>query len=240
VWEIPDEEPGTLVELFAAEDSRGQNLVLYAVRDADAFRRSTEAINATVDPNELILAVQTCISLHLNPIGRLADQRRRLRCTAERARTAAAPQEFLTSLGEIERQAWLWRLTDLGLSYPDDPHIMADLRNMAAGLDDMCARGALLDRGGRSKYLAFGRLISDLARIFETATGRAAAITRNHYRSGGYSGRFWNLVEVIRPIAAAIIEVSGAGSLAFPANEPARGRYIESLLAAQKARAATR
>ncbi len=218
-------------------------LVYYALRDTNAFRRSAEAVGAAVDPHELILAVDTCIGLHLNPIGRLADQRRRMRLTADRARTATAPQEFLASLDEIERQAWLWRLTDLGLSYPDDLRIMADLRNMAAGLDGMLARGALLDVGGRSKYLAFGRLISDLARIFETATRRPAAVTRDHHRPGGYSGRYWDFVEIIRPAPAAIVEASGAGSLVFPANEPARGRYIENLLAAarvQKARAALR
>ena len=41
------------------------------------------------------------------------------------------------------------------------------LRNMAAGLDGMLARGALKEAGGRSKMAAFERLIRDLARIFE-------------------------------------------------------------------------
>jgi hypothetical protein len=241
IWEIPDEAPGTLAEISAAEDSRCQNFVFYALRDATAFRRSAEAIGAALDPYELILAVQTCVVLHLNRLGRLADQRRRMRLTADRARTAAAPQEFLSSLDEIERQAWLWRLTDLGLSYPDDPRIMADLRNMAAGLDGMLARGAFMDRGGRPKMAAFERLVRDLARVFKDAAGRPAGLS--DYRRDDpprYAGQFWHLIEIIRPIVAEIISKSGEPPLAQPAGELARGRFIERVLTAARQTEAAR
>jgi hypothetical protein len=230
VWRLPDEAPGTLDEIFDAEDSRAQNLVLYQIRKVDGFRRCWEAIGATGNPYELIGAVMICINAHLHPRSRIADHRRRMRLTAKRAHTVATAQEFSSTLGQFEREAWLWRLKDLGLTYPTDPRIVADLRNLAAGLDSMLARGALMDRGGRSKMAAFELLIRHLARVFERAAGRPATVTRDHHRTEGYSGRFWDFVEVVRPIAADIIETSGAGLLTQPATEYARGKYIEEVL----------
>jgi hypothetical protein len=231
VWNLPDEAPGTLGEIFDAEDSRAQSLILYQIRKVDGFRRCWQAIGATGDPYELIGAVMICIDTHLHPRIRGADHRRRMRLIAERAHTAATPQEFSSTLDQTEREAWLWRVKDLGLTYPTDPRIAADLRNLAAGLDRMLT-SALLDRGGRPKMAAFERLIKELAHIFQRATGRRAALTRNHHRAEGYSGRFWNFVEIVRPITAAIIETSGAGLLAQPTTAYARGKYIEEVLKA--------
>jgi len=181
VWEIPDEEPGTLADIFDAEDSRRQNLVLYALRDARAFRRCAAAIGAAVDPYELILAVMSCINAHLRPPDRLADYRRRMRITAKSAHAAAeALQELSSSMDEIERAAWLWRLKDLGIS-TRQTHTSSPISATWRLASIACLLGgALKDRGGRSKMAAFERLLQDLARIFERATGRPPTITRNH------------------------------------------------------------
>jgi hypothetical protein len=229
VWEIPDEEPGTLAEIFAAEDSRRQNLVLYALRDANAFRRSAEVIGKPVDPYELILAVMACISEHLFWPAHFDEHRRwlgehrpQLRRFAKRLRAAAAAHE------KSSEPIWWWWLRlpdgrDLG-------GIVADLRRLADDIDRRLDDGALKDREGRPRMLAFRRLIRDLASVFERAAGHRAAVTRDHYRPEGYSGRFWGFVEIVRPVAAAIIEQSGAGVLAEPATDLARGKYIEETI----------
>jgi hypothetical protein len=188
VWRLPDETPGTLEEIFAAEDSRAQNLVLYEIRKVDGFRRSCEAIDAKVDPYDLILAVMTCIHAHLHPLDRPADRRRRLQLNAKRARTAMTAEEFLAALDNPFRDAWLWRLKDSGFEYPADPRIITDLRNLAIGLEDMLTRGALKETGGRPSMAAFKRLIQELARVFECATGRRAAVTRAHNGDEPYKG----------------------------------------------------
>jgi hypothetical protein len=230
-WRLPGEAPGTLAEIFAAEDSRAQNLVLSALRDANGFRRCAEAIGIAANPYDLIGAVMGCISVHLHPMARLADIRRRMRLTAQRARGAAAAlQEFSSSMDQIERAAWLWRLKDLRIPDPTDPRVIRDLRNLAAGLDSVLARGAFKDRGGRSKMAAFDRLLQSLARVFEDTTGERATLTYNPY-GPRYEGRFWEFVEIVRPIAAAIIAKSRVEPLAEPKTDLARGKFIERALA---------
>src|SRR6202040_1629587 len=113
-----------------------------------------------------------------------------------------------------------------GAPDPTDPRLISELHDMASVLPP----GAFKDEGGRRKMRAFEYLIRRLARAFETATGRRATLTRDHYGSSAYSGRFWNFVEIIRPVAAAIIETSEAGSLAQPETEVARGKFIEGVL----------
>jgi hypothetical protein len=54
VWTLPDEEPGALEEIFAAEDGRRQNLVLYEIRKVDGFCECWEAIGTPGDPYDLI------------------------------------------------------------------------------------------------------------------------------------------------------------------------------------------
>jgi hypothetical protein len=230
IWNLRDEAPGTLEEIFAAEDSRPQNLVLYEIRKDDGFRKCWEAIGAPGDPYDLIQAVTSCISCHLKPLDRVADHRRELCLVARRAEAAAKALEELATAINRGRDGWTLRLNEAGLPDPTDARTIANLRNLATGLDDMLARGALSDRGGRSKMVAFERLIRDLAGVFQRATGRPAAVTRDHHRPEGYSGRYWDFVEIVRPIATAIIETSGAGSLRQPATEPARGKFIESVL----------
>jgi hypothetical protein len=135
-------------------------------------------------------------------------------------------------MDQIERTAWLCRLKDLGLSDPADPRVIRDLANLAAGLDSMLARGAFLDRGSRPKMAAFGRLIQDLARIFERTTGQRAGLSYYQYADPPrYEGRFWDLVEIVRPVAAAIIAKSGCPHLAEPKRDFARGKFIERALA---------
>jgi hypothetical protein len=92
-----------------------------------------------------------------------------LRILARRAEAAAKALEELSSAinRNRSRDGWSWRFREAGFADPTDPRTIADLRNMAAGLDGMLARGALKEAGGRSKMAAFERLIRDLARIFE-------------------------------------------------------------------------
>jgi hypothetical protein len=233
VWRLPNEAPGTLREIFDAEDSRRQNLVLCAFRKVDGFRRCWTAIGKQGDPYRLIDAVMTCISWHLNPIDRLAEHRRRMRMAANRANAAAfALQELSTSIDQIGRDGWLLRLKGTGLPDPTDPRIIADLHNLGAGLDRMLARGAFRDEGGRPKMLAFARLIQSLARVFEDSTGERAGLTLNqHADPPRYEGRFWDLVEIVRPIVAEIIARSRTGAFAEPNSGRARGKFIERMLA---------
>ena len=231
VWKLPDEKPGTLAEIFASEDSRRQNLVLHELKRANAFRRCAEPIGVAVDPYDLILAVMGCINWHLNPLYRPADHRRELKTFARRVRVAATALNELSSvLDQQGRLGWSARLELSGLPDPTNPQIVKDLFNLATGIEGTLARGAFKDRGGRSKMRAFEHLILRLARIFEDATGRRAAITRDHYRDAGYSGRFWEFVEIVRPVAASIIETSGEGSLEQPISELGRGKYVEEAL----------
>ena len=219
VWHLAGELPGTLEEIFAAEDSRRQNLALVEIRKVDGFRRCSEVAGAPVDPYELILAVMACISFHLRPLGRGSRHRRELRRLSHAAEKAANALEELATAISPSSQAWEWRLREARLSDPTDPRLVSHLRDLAVGLDDLLARGGFEDKGGRSKMMAFEQLVRNLARIFERSTGQRATLTHDHYRVGGYRGRFWNFVEIIRPIVAAIIQTSGAGSLAQPTTD---------------------
>ena len=80
---------------------------------------------------------------------------------------------------------------------PSNPRIIADLRNLAAGLKSTLARGALMDSGGAPKKAALDRLVQGLARVFENATGRLAGLTDSrHAHPPRYEDRFWDLVEM--------------------------------------------
>lgn len=172
-----------------------------------------------------------CIAVHLRPEYRLADHHRELRMAAQNYKKAAMALEELTrSTDRGWRVGFLTGLSEAGFSDPTDPRMIAHLRNIAASLDRLLTRGAFKDMGGAPRMRAFGALIRELARVFEDATGKTAAITRDHYRPEGYSGRFWDFVEIVRPIVAAVIGISGAGSLAQPKNEVARGKFIEEFL----------
>ena len=230
VWHLPGERPGTLEEIFAAEDSRRQNLALVEIRKVDGFRKCSEVAGAPVDPYDLILAVMVCISFHLHPLDRRSHHRRELRLLSQAAEKAAkALEELATAISQSGRQAWEWRLCEAGFSDPTDPRLISHLRDLSAGLDYSLAQG-FKDRGGRSRMMAFEQLVRNLARIFERTTGQPATLTRDHFRVVGYSGRFWDFVEIIRPITAAIIETSGTGPLEQPASEIAHGRFIEKVL----------
>jgi hypothetical protein len=107
VWKLPEEEPGTLTEIFASEDSRRQNLILLELQRVNAFRRCAEAIGVAVDPYDLILAVMSCINWHLNPLYRPADHRRKLKTFASRARIAAtALSKLSSSIDQAGRLGW--------------------------------------------------------------------------------------------------------------------------------------
>ena len=171
VWELPDEKPGTLKEIFAAEDSRRQNLVLYEIRKVDGFRKCWEAIGAAGDPYHLILAVVICVAFHLRPEYRVADHRRELRMAARHYEKAAmALEELARSTDRVGRVEFLTGLRVAGLSDPTDPRMIAHLRNIAASLDRLLTRGVFKDTGGRPRMRAFAGLIWELAQVFENAT----------------------------------------------------------------------
>jgi hypothetical protein len=223
--DLPDEQPGALREIWAADDSRESDLILSEIYKVDGVRRCEEAVGVAVDPCALVDAVSSCISGHLYLLlpEELADRRRVIRVIAQRAEAAAKALEDLSlPMDQRNRAAWLERLKGLGLSDPTDPRVIKELRNVATQLGNMLPRGA----DGRPRMEAFELLIRDLARTYERATGRQARVTRG---PGGYSGKFWDLVEVLRPIAASIIETSGEGVLAQPTTELARGKFIERL-----------
>jgi hypothetical protein len=223
VWSLSDEKPGTLKEIFDAEDSRRSALAFVEINKLDGFRACSEAVGAPVDPDDLMLAVMGCINIHLHPLSRLADYRRELRKIALCAEDAAKALERLaTVIEETGRENWIRH----GAPDPTDRRLISELRNIASPRPP----GAFKDKGGRRKMRAFEYLIQRLARAFEAATGRRAGLTRGHHKSSRYSGKFWNLVEIIRPVPAAIIETSGIGSLAQPATEGARGKFIEDVL----------
>jgi hypothetical protein len=229
VWRLPDEAPGTLAEIFDAEDSRRQNLVLFEIRKVDGFRKCWETIGKPGDPYDLIFVVMCCIIWHLNPLKRLADYRRELRDVARHAGDAAAALEKLSSAMEWGgRRGWLWRLEHAGLPDPTDPRTIENLRKMATGLEAMIANGGFRDQGGRPKLLAFQYLIKGLARVFETATGRRPTVTWSEYR-GEYSGKFLDFVEIVRPIVSDIVKTSGR-PLAQPNNNVALGKFIQDQL----------
>jgi hypothetical protein len=237
VWRLPGEAPGTLAEIFAAEDSRAQSLVLYELREVDGFRRCWEAIGASGNSHELIGAVMVCINQHLTPLNRPADHRRRMRVAANRAHAAAvALYELSSSMNEVERIAWLWRLESQRLPDPTDPRIIAEIRNLAARLGYVVARGHK-DQGGPSKKMAFERLISRLADVFESATERRATLTYDPSENPPrYRGKFWEFVEIVRPVAAGIIAKSGEPPLTQSVTELARGKFIARALVARRRR----
>ena len=230
VWRLPDEAPGTLAEIFDAEDSRRQNLVLFEIRKVDGFRKCWETIGKPGDPHDLILAVMGCIVWHLNPLKRLADYRRELRDVARHAGDAAAALEKLSSaMGWGVRGGWLWRLDNAGLPDPTDPRTIENLRKMATGLEAMIANGGF-QRPGRT-FEIVGLPISyqrPSKKVFETATGRRPTVTWSEYR-GEYSGEFLNFVEIVRPIVSDIVKTSGR-PLAQPNNNVALGKFIQDKL----------
>jgi len=226
VRRLPDEAPGTLAEIFDAEDSRRQNLILYEFRKVDGFRRCSEAIGSPLDPYDLISAVAACIQCHLNPRKRLAAYRRELFENARCAEQAAAALEQLSSaLGRSGREGWRWRLEREGLPDPTDARTIANLRDLATGFDSMLAKGAFADGGGRPKKAAFDILIHGLAPVFKNATGNGATISWDPYQDK-YSGKFYDFVEIVRQIAADIIETSGK-PLEQPTTHSARGKFIQ-------------
>lgn len=232
VWELPDEKPGTLEEIFGAEDGRRGHLIFSEISKRDGFRMCWQAIRKSGDPDDLVLAVMACINVHLHPQERHASIRRGLQIAACRAEEAAKALEALaTVLSRDARERWVWHYSVAGLPDPTDPRLAASLGDMVTVFfKDLLTSGAFKDQGGRSKMAAFRVLVRRLARVFEQATGSRATVTRNHHKPEGYGGRFLDLVEIVRPIAAAIIETSKAGSLAHPATKAARGKFIEEVL----------
>jgi hypothetical protein len=230
VWHLPNEKPGTLIEIFQAEDSRRQNLILDILdelKKADAFRKCSDVIGALVDPYDLILALVIGIDCHLSPRPRLS-LRLRLQRNAECARAAACALENLSlSIDECGREGWnlrteLWILAD-----PTERKTIESLRKVAAGIDHMLKRDEWISKGGRPRLKVFRRLIIELAGTFERATGRKATVTRTAYKNEGYSGHFLEFVNILYPIVVGVIEISGVGPFEQSADP---GKFIEDTL----------
>jgi hypothetical protein len=230
VWELPGEPPGTLAEIFSAEDSRRNNLILYELRKVDAFGRCWEAIGAKGDGYALIWAIVTCINVHLRvPYGD-AEFCRDLKETSRSAeRVAAALEELKTTTERIGTAGFLAGLKEMGFPDITDPKLAKYLRQMATGLRELAARDAFKTSGGRPQMRAFRHLVDKLARLFEDATQRYPSLTHDENRPGGYGGRFWEFVEVVRPIVVEILERSGS-QLSQPSTPGARGKFIEGVL----------
>jgi hypothetical protein len=140
----------TLEEIFAAEDSRRQSLVLYEIAKVDGFRRCWKAIEAPGDPYHLIFAVMICVAVHLRSQYRVADHRRELRVAAQNCEKAAmALEELARSTDRAGRVGFLAGLSVAGLSDPTDPRMIAHLRSTAASLDRLWARGLWSGRDGQ-------------------------------------------------------------------------------------------
>jgi hypothetical protein len=229
VWELPDEVPGTLEEIFAAEDSRCSNLIIYEFRSVDGFRKCWEAIGVPGDPYDLIGAVRRCIGWHLKPIIRQIDYQNSLRDRVRYTKVATTALEKLSLSINNSSRIGLLSINNARNSDSTVSHTIEYLKTMTITLDSILAK-SLKNKGGRPKKVAFRQLILGLAGAFEGATGNRPTITRNHHVEGGYGGKFWNLVEVVLPIVNKIIQTSRASSLDKPASDGARGKYIEELL----------
>jgi hypothetical protein len=263
IWSLQNEAPGTLIEIFAAEDSRRQNLVLEALKEANAFQKCSDIIGA-FDSHEpapaakahtaealvanrrlfftydLISAVGSGIACHLGPKPRPSSFGHNNRRTAKFAREAATALENLSaSFKELGGPGWgapeLWGFPD-----PTDERTIKSLRNLADGLDGIFDRGTykediFTDTGGRPKKIAFQRLIAELAGAFERATGKRATIWKNHQKASGYDSAFLKFVEVVLPVVRSIIQKSGVDPLDEPISSN-RGEFINSLLMARRRR----
>jgi hypothetical protein len=172
-----------------------------------------------------------CIAVHLKPEHRISHRRRELLSIIRNlTKTATKLEQLACSIDGTGHVGFLTGLSVAELSDPTDPRTIKYLRGCAANLKHLLTQKAFRDTGGPPRMKAFGALISELARVFQGATGKPAALTHDHYNPSGYSGRFWSFVEIIRLVPAAIIETSGTGSLAQPATEVARGKFIEGVL----------
>jgi hypothetical protein len=96
VWRLPNEPPGTLVEIFTAEDSRRSNVILYALKEADAFQKCSEVIGR-FDPYDLIMSLGLGIACHLSPLRTPSSLKGNNRRTAKYARAAAEALENLSA-----------------------------------------------------------------------------------------------------------------------------------------------
>jgi hypothetical protein len=237
VWNLPNETPGTLVEIFAAQDSRRSNLILYELQKVDAFRKCSNAIGAPIDPYDLIMSVGNGIACHLGPGLTTSRFKRHNRQTAKYARDAAIALENLSaSFKDFGALGWiapkLWSFPD-----PTDDRTIQSLFNLANGLDQFFERnkqGMFKDEGGRPKKTAFQRLIAELAGTYERATGKRATAWKG--ASGVWGGNFLKFVEVVLPVVRAIVKVSGVARLDEPISRRARGEFIEDLLKERRKR----
>jgi hypothetical protein len=226
---LHDEAPAALAEIFADADADdGRNRVLYEFCVADGFRKSRKAIGTAGNaydmlyPYDLLDSVLTCIRLHLTPRRRLAEDRRQWRVIAKRLHAAAMALEELSR--ELPPSAPFGGWEEIGLSNPTDRRTIEKLRNMAAELDGaLNLKVAKVSTGTR--MAAFAHLIKSLAIIYTRVTKRPAALTYDD-PSGAYKGDFWNLVEIVRPIAAGIIAKGGGQPLAEPEGDGARAMFI--------------
>jgi hypothetical protein len=90
----------------------------------------------------------------------------------------------------------------------------------------------VINKGGAPKMVAFGALVTGLARAFKIATGHPGKVTFNHV-NGTYGGKFLEFVEVVLPLARHLTEYCKA-QLRYPPSPKARGRFVYELTRAGK------
>lgn len=105
----------------------------------------------------------------------------------------------------------------------------------------------LEDKGGPTKFAAFGALVRGLADAFEHGRGRRAGITRKVDTSEDdvidtslYEGDFMRLVEKVLPVAIGLAEAGDAPRLAIPESKDrtarALGKYLERVTNVRRAK----
>jgi len=186
--------------------------------------------------SDLVEAVCVCVLMARQK--RTSELRRELTRLSQRAQAAAAAldrlRDAITSVAADHRDLLFDELR-LGDTTDSDwvlatiapaPELVQQWRRLASGAQRL--GNSLKDRGGPQPFLGFKLLVLGLADAFGRATNRPAAITWDAHRER-YRGRFWDLVELVRPIAGAIATRRGT-PLPQPATDQARGKFIERVL----------
>jgi hypothetical protein len=234
----PDSGHEGLRALFSRGEPADLKAVVY--RELEPIFDQCEIV-VGVDPPDptfrrgLVEAVSVALLLNDGAL-RVGDLRKQLRLVQQRSRTTNDAQERLYQALEDLPGALREALFDYMKKANETDWILASIAPAPELLDQWHEFGRMVgsiaesmkDRGGPRRFSGFDLLIQALADAFGRATGRAAAVTRHQHRSG-YEGRFWDLIELIRPKIAAIADQRGR-ALPEPSTDGARGKFIERVL----------